>query len=118
MSYLLDRCCVLIRYSYLCILTHQAELQGKRFLCRTAASFVSARIGMKPKPPIRPNDLGLKRTIAGGLIVVGSYVPKTTKQVSTVQRFKILSFIFISFACSFTFFRLMSFAHNACNRFE
>ncbi|KAL6631355.1 hypothetical protein ACP70R_028205 [Stipagrostis hirtigluma subsp. patula] len=59
----------------------QAELKGKRFLCRTAASFVSARIGIKPKPPIFPADLGLKRALTGGLIVVGSYVPKTTKQV-------------------------------------
>ncbi|CAM0913969.1 unnamed protein product [Alopecurus aequalis] len=63
----------------------QAELQGKRFLCRTAASFVSARIGIVPKPPIRPNDLGLKRNLAGGLIVVGSYVPKTTKQVDELR---------------------------------
>ena len=56
-------------------------MKGKKFLCRTAASFVSARIGIKPKPPICPNDLGLKRALTGGLIVVGSYVPKTTKQV-------------------------------------
>ena len=56
-------------------------MKGKKFLCRTAASFVSARIGIKPKPPICPNDLGLKRALTGSLIVVGSYVPKTTKQV-------------------------------------
>ncbi|KAG2605090.1 hypothetical protein PVAP13_4NG115400 [Panicum virgatum] len=63
----------------------QAELKGKKFLCRTAASFVSARIGIKPKPPICPNDLGLKRALTGGLIVVGSYVPKTTKQVDELR---------------------------------
>ncbi|AQK83655.1 ketose-bisphosphate aldolase class-II family protein [Zea mays] len=63
----------------------QAELKGKRFLCRTAASFVSARIGIKPKPPICPNDLGLKRALTGGLIIVGSYVPKTTKQVDELR---------------------------------
>ncbi|KAL6839619.1 hypothetical protein ACP4OV_030558 [Aristida adscensionis] len=63
----------------------QAEMKGKRFLCRTAASFVSARIGIKAKPPISPNDLGLKRGLTGGLIVVGSYVPKTTKQVDALQ---------------------------------
>jgi hypothetical protein len=45
---------------------------------------VSARIGIKAKPPICPNDLGLKRALTGGLIVVGSYVPKTTKQVRVV----------------------------------
>ncbi|KAH7679774.1 Fructose-bisphosphate aldolase protein [Dioscorea alata] len=63
----------------------QAERKGKRFLCRTAASFVSARIGIKPKPPMRPSDLGLNRNVTGGLIVVGSYVPKTTKQVEELK---------------------------------
>lgn len=56
-------------------------MKGKRFLCRTAASFVSARIGIRTKPPICPRDLGITRDKFGGLIVVGSYVPKTTKQV-------------------------------------
>ncbi|PKA61325.1 putative 3-hydroxyisobutyrate dehydrogenase, mitochondrial [Apostasia shenzhenica] len=63
----------------------KAEKQGKRFLCRTAASFVSARIGIKPRPPLCPQDLGISETIRGGLIVVGSYVPKTTKQVEKLK---------------------------------
>ncbi|XP_052181306.1 uncharacterized protein LOC127794335 [Diospyros lotus] len=62
----------------------QAELKGKRFLCRTAASFVSARIGIIPKAPILPKDLGIHQD-RGGLIVVGSYVPKTTKQVEELK---------------------------------
>ena len=57
---------------------------GKRFLCRTAASFVSARIGIRPKAPISPRDLGISKDTSGGLIVVGSYVPKTTKQVGLI----------------------------------
>ncbi|KAJ6793144.1 Uncharacterized protein M6B38_111235 [Iris pallida] len=63
----------------------QAKIKGKRFLCRTAASFVSARIGIKPKAPICPSDLGITKNISGGLIVVGSYVPKTTKQVEELK---------------------------------
>ncbi|KAF7822231.1 putative oxidoreductase ygbJ [Senna tora] len=63
----------------------KAELQGKRFLCRTAASFVSAHIGIIPKAPILPKDLGISRERNGGLIVVGSYVPKTTKQVEELK---------------------------------
>ncbi|XP_051147765.1 uncharacterized protein LOC127262938 isoform X2 [Andrographis paniculata] len=59
----------------------QAELLGKSFLCRTAASFVSARVGIIPKPPLLPGDLGISKERTGGLIVVGSYVPKTTKQI-------------------------------------
>ncbi|KAM1938337.1 hypothetical protein FF1_015948 [Malus domestica] len=63
----------------------KAELKGKRFLCRTAASFVSARIGIIPKAPILPKDLGINKERNGGLIVVGSYVPKTTKQVEELK---------------------------------
>ncbi|XP_027169036.1 uncharacterized protein LOC113768766 [Coffea eugenioides] len=63
----------------------QAELKGKRFLCRTAASFVSARLGIIRKAPILPNDLGINGERSGGLIVVGSYVPKTTKQVEELK---------------------------------
>ncbi|KAL2242941.1 UNVERIFIED_CONTAM: L-threonate dehydrogenase [Sesamum indicum] len=59
----------------------QAELKGKSFLCRSAASFVSARVGIIPKAPLLPSDLRISRKVIGGLIVVGSYVPKTTKQV-------------------------------------
>ncbi|KAG5536078.1 hypothetical protein RHGRI_023758 [Rhododendron griersonianum] len=63
----------------------QAELMGRRFLCRTAASFVSARLGITPKAPILPEDLGIVKGRSGGLIVVGSYVPKTTKQVEELK---------------------------------
>lgn len=59
----------------------QAEMKGKRYLCRTAASFVSSRVGIVAKAPILPKDLGINKERNGGLIVVGSYVPKTTKQV-------------------------------------
>ncbi|KAM7479632.1 hypothetical protein LguiA_027845 [Lonicera macranthoides] len=63
----------------------QAELKGKRFLCRTAASFVSARIGIIPKASVSPSDFGMTKCGNGGLIVVGSYVPKTTKQVEELK---------------------------------
>lgn len=63
----------------------QAELKGKTFLCRTAASFVSAMIGIIPKARILPKDLGINKERNGALIVVGSYVPKTTKQVEELQ---------------------------------
>lgn len=60
----------------------QAELKGRSFLCRTAASFVSALIGIIPKDPVLPKDFASNKESSGALIVVGSYVPKTTKQVS------------------------------------
>ncbi|CAL1393091.1 unnamed protein product [Linum trigynum] len=63
----------------------QAELKGKTFLCRTAASFVSSCIGIIPKAPMLPKDLGINKQMEGALIVVGSYVPKTTKQVEELK---------------------------------
>ncbi|MDI9547363.1 MAG: four-carbon acid sugar kinase family protein [Chloroflexota bacterium] len=57
-----------------------AEESGKRFLYRTAASFVQARAGIAPRPLLGPNDLSLPAE-GGALFVVGSYVPKTTAQV-------------------------------------
>ncbi|KAL3697402.1 hypothetical protein R1sor_011478 [Riccia sorocarpa] len=62
----------------------RAEAKGKQFLCRTAASFVSARIGLRPKPPLTPRDLGCGG-VTGGLIVIGSYVPTTTEQVRELR---------------------------------
>jgi uncharacterized protein YgbK (DUF1537 family) len=57
-----------------------AEEGGKRFLYRTAASFVQARAGIAPRPLLSPADLSLPAE-GGALFVVGSYVPKTTAQV-------------------------------------
>ncbi len=59
----------------------RAEAQGKRFLYRTAASFVRTRAGMEPRGLLTGHDLHLAEN-AGGLVVVGSYVPKTTAQLS------------------------------------
>lgn len=64
----------------------EAEARGKRFLYRTAASFVQARIGQDARPLLTRENLDAKRRFgsAGALIVVGSYVPKTTGQVNAL----------------------------------
>ena len=57
-----------------------------RLLYRTGASFVSARLNIERRPPIGPSELfgtskpesGSRRV--GGLIIIGSYVPRTTAQ--------------------------------------
>jgi uncharacterized protein YgbK (DUF1537 family) len=58
-----------------------AEKQGKQFLCRTAASYVRVRAGLGPRPLVTAEDLELPRG-GGGLIVVGSYVPKSSTQLA------------------------------------
>ncbi|TWU38473.1 four-carbon acid sugar kinase family protein [Novipirellula artificiosorum] len=59
----------------------RAESLGKQMIYRTAASFVQAYAGLQPKPLLTARDIGMPNA-AAGLIVAGSYVPKTTTQLS------------------------------------
>lgn len=56
-----------------------AESRGKRFLYRSAASFVQVRSGISPRPLLSVSELQPAGT--GGLVVVGSHVPTTTTQL-------------------------------------
>jgi uncharacterized protein YgbK (DUF1537 family) len=56
---------------------------GRRFLYRTAASFVQIRAGLRTRPLLTVDEMGLAAR-GGGLFVVGSYVPKTTAQVQAL----------------------------------
>ena len=57
-----------------------AEARGKRFLYRTAASFVPVRAGIAQRALLTADDM-VTRASGGGLIVVGSHVPRTTTQL-------------------------------------
>ena len=71
-----------------------AEAAGRRFLYRTAASFVRVRGGLTPRDPLTAGDLagaGDRRAASsrphrGGLIIVGSYVQKSTDQMLAAAR--------------------------------
>ena len=63
----------------------EAERGGRRYLYRTGAAFVSSRFGIQSIPPLTIRDLGVESSTAGGLIVAGSYVPKTTAQLQTLR---------------------------------
>ena len=58
-----------------------AESRGRRYLFRTGASFVSSRIGLAPRPLWEPSSA---TSGSGGLVVVGSHVPKTTAQLNAL----------------------------------
>ncbi len=60
-----------------------AASQGRRFVFRTGAAFVSTRLGIDSIAPLTAQELGIdrRRNQIGGLIVAGSYVPKTTQQL-------------------------------------
>jgi uncharacterized protein YgbK (DUF1537 family) len=63
-----------------------AERAGKSFLFRTGPSFVRALSGMTPRAPLRGAEI---RPCAGsgehGLIVVGSHVSQTNRQVAALR---------------------------------
>lgn len=58
-----------------------AEAAGRRYLYRTAASFVAQRAAVEPRPLLGPAEMhGAEGR--GILVVVGSYVPKTSTQLA------------------------------------
>ncbi|GIZ41881.1 hypothetical protein CKM354_000517000 [Cercospora kikuchii] len=64
----------------------RARAIGKTFIYRTGAAFVSSRLGIQPIPPLGPQelDMDLSPSAPGGLIIAGSYVPKTTEQLESL----------------------------------
>ncbi len=58
----------------------EAEEQGKRYLYRTAASFVVSRAGIKKRDLLTAKEFNLSGQ-TGRLVMVGSYVPLSTQQL-------------------------------------
>jgi uncharacterized protein YgbK (DUF1537 family) len=64
----------------------QAERAGKSFLFRAGPSFVRALAGIEPKAPLRGKELWpVDRPGQHGLIVVGSHVGHTSRQVAVLR---------------------------------
>ncbi len=64
----------------------RAEAAGRRYLCRTAAAFVRARFGLPRRPLLAPVEM--VRGSGPGLVVVGSYVPRSTAQLERARAVK------------------------------
>jgi uncharacterized protein YgbK (DUF1537 family) len=63
-----------------------AERAGRSFLFRTGPSFVRALLGMGPKAPLRGDRLWPgQRPVGHGLVVVGSHVGQTSRQVAALH---------------------------------
>jgi len=58
-----------------------AEAAGKRFIYRTAASFVRVRAGITPRPLLTSAEVQRDGS-TGGLVVVGSYIQRTSEQLA------------------------------------
>lgn len=63
----------------------QAEAEGKRFAYRTAASFVRLRGAVNTRSLLQPGEIiGTSPSTNGGLVIVGSYVPGSTRQLEAL----------------------------------
>lgn len=71
----------------------RAVSQGKRFMLRTAASAVRVLGGIPEKPLLTREELGVEDRGTGGLIVVGSHVNKTTRQLKALETYPGISFL-------------------------
>lgn len=67
----------------------KAEASGKNFVYRVGPPFVRARIGQEVHPPLTREEIasarGERELAAGGLIVVGSHVDLTTRQLNRLR---------------------------------
>ncbi|MDQ3045134.1 MAG: hydroxyacid dehydrogenase [Chloroflexota bacterium] len=62
-----------------------AEARGKRFVYRTAASFVRVRAGLDDRPLLtREELLGVSAPVGPGLVVVGSHVQRSSQQLDSL----------------------------------
>lgn len=66
-----------------------AEAAGRRFVYRVGPPFPRARIGQDVHPPLAPEEIravrGDREVAAGGLVVVGSHVALTTRQLAHLR---------------------------------
>jgi uncharacterized protein YgbK (DUF1537 family) len=65
----------------------ESEATGKSFLYRTGPSFPQPLAGLDPRPPLQASDIWPHGRPAGhGLVVVGSHVGLTSRQVEVARR--------------------------------
>lgn len=64
-----------------CVALYRAMAKGKRFLFRTAASFVKVMGGVSDRPLLSRDEMVTRETDRGGIVVVGSHTQKTTAQL-------------------------------------
>jgi uncharacterized protein YgbK (DUF1537 family) len=66
----------------------RAEAQGKRFIYRTAASFIRVRGGLEPRLLITSHELsniGFNGAGSSGLVIAGSYIQKSSAQIAAAR---------------------------------
>ncbi|MEE1228057.1 MAG: four-carbon acid sugar kinase family protein [Lachnospiraceae bacterium] len=68
-----------------CVALYRAMSKDKVFMFRTAAAIVKVMGGVTSQPLLTREQMVVKETDNGGIIVVGSHTEKTTKQVEMLK---------------------------------
>lgn len=76
-----------------CIALYRAMAKGKVFMFRTAAAIVKVMGAVTDQPLLTREQMVVKETENGGIIVVGSHTDKTTKQVECLKEISDIEFI-------------------------
>ena len=76
-----------------CVALFRAMAKGKTFMFRTAAAIVKVMGGVSDQPLLTREQMVVKETENGGIIVVGSHTEKTTQQVNMLRENPDIAFI-------------------------
>ena len=76
-----------------CVALYRAMAKGKVFMFRTAAAIVKVMGAVTDQPLLTREQMVVKETTNGGIVVVGSHTDKTTKQVEVLKELKEIEFI-------------------------
>ena len=85
-----------VDYAYVnvfCTALYRAMAKGKVFMFRTAAAIVKVMGAVTDQPLLTREQMVVKETTNGGIVVVGSHTEKTTKQVECLKELKDIEFI-------------------------
>lgn len=76
-----------------CVALYRAMAKGRVFMFRTAAAIVKVMGGVSDQPLLTREQMVVKETANGGIVVVGSHTDKTTKQVECLKELTDIEFI-------------------------
>lgn len=76
-----------------CVALFRAMAKGKSFMFRTAAAIVKVMGGVPDQPLLTREQMVVKETDNGGIIVIGSHTDKTTRQMEQLKEVPGIAFV-------------------------
>ena len=76
-----------------CVAMYRAMAKGKVFMFRTAAGIVKVMGGVTDQPLLTREQMIVKDTDNGGIIVIGSHTDKTTRQMEALKAIDKIRFV-------------------------